>query len=53
MKTDVNLPSKSNKQKEFLVDILSANDKKKQDPNQDPEPYVNGTDPRIRIRTKM
>jgi hypothetical protein len=48
MKTDVNVPSKSNKQKNFenknlfFVGILSATDEKKldpePDPNQDPDP---------------
>ncbi len=32
-----------------IVGILSATDEKKQDP----DPEVSGTDPRIRIRTKM
>jgi hypothetical protein len=49
LKTDVNISSKSNKQKKsekkyFLSGIL-----KFPDPNQD----ASGTDPRIRVRTKM
>jgi hypothetical protein len=50
------VPSKSNKQKSwkkhlFFVGILSASAGERQDP--EPDPQVSGTDPRIRIRTKM
>ncbi len=44
LKTDVNVPTKSNKQKNFekkklfFVDILSATDEKKQDLDPEPDP---------------
>jgi hypothetical protein len=44
LKNDVNVPSKSNKQK-----IWNSSRRKKQDP----DPVVRGRNPRIRIRTKM
>jgi hypothetical protein len=59
LKNDVNLPSKSNKQKKSVkilvfAGILKVNDENSriwiqdQDPN--PDPLVRGMDPRIRIR---
>ncbi len=59
MKNDVNVPSKSNKQKNvfklnLFVDILKVNDKNSririQDPDPDPDSLVRGMGPRIRIR---
>jgi hypothetical protein len=54
VKTDINVASKSNKQKnkKFLVAFLSVTGVYK-DPEQDPDPLVRDMDPRIRIRTKM
>ncbi len=53
LKTDVNVASKSSKQKNLVfAGILMVNDKnsriRSQDP--DPDPFVRGMDPRIRIR---
>jgi hypothetical protein len=49
LKKDVNVPSKSNKQKNFFkinfVGVLKVND--------NPDPSIGGIDRRIRIRTKM
>jgi hypothetical protein len=62
LKNDVNVPSKSNKQKNLLklgfAGILKVNDENSRiliqdpdlDPNPDPDPLVRGMDPRIRIR---
>ncbi len=44
VKNDVNLPSKSSKQK-YLENNLQK--------EQDPDPLVRGTDPQIRTHTKM
>ncbi len=54
LKNDVNVPSKSNMQKNFLTKIcwrLESQGWKQQDP--DPDPWVGGMDLRIRIHTKM
>jgi hypothetical protein len=61
LKNDVNLASKSNKQKKlyekisFFAGILKVNDENSrpriQDP--DPDPLIRGMDQRIRIHTKM
>jgi hypothetical protein len=47
LKNDVNVPSKSDTQKNFCASVLKVND---QDP--DPDPLVRGTDPQIRILAK-
>ncbi len=52
LKNDVNIPSKSTKQKNleknyFFVDVLKVTDENMQDP----DPLVRGMDQRIRIRT--
>ncbi len=52
-KNDVNVPSKSNKQKKFVFSgILKVNDENSRIRIQDldPDPFVRGMDPRIRIR---
>jgi hypothetical protein len=63
LKNDVNVLSKSNKQKfvlnYFFVDILKVNDKNSRiqnpdpDPDTNPDPLARGMDSRIRIRTKI
>jgi hypothetical protein len=64
LKNDVNLASKSNKQKKkckklVFAGILKVNDEniririQDPDPNLDPDPLVRGMDPLIRIRPKM
>jgi hypothetical protein len=61
LKNDINVPSKSNKQKIvknwFFAGILKVNDEKRririQDPDLDPDPLVRSMDPRIRIYPKM
>ncbi len=59
MKTDVNGPSKCHKHKNFEKKKLNfcwhlvSHWRKKQDMDPVPDPSVSGTDPRIRIRTKM
>ncbi len=50
------VPSKSSKQKnlekKIFICILKVTYKKEEDPEQDPDPLVRGTDPPIRISTK-
>ncbi len=54
MNNYVNVPSKSNKQQNFLKNyFLLASKVKKQDPDPHPDPLVRGMDPRIRMHTKM
>ncbi len=59
LKNDVNVPSKRINQNKlekilFFVGVLKVRDwRKEQDPNPEPDPLVRGTNPRIRIRTKM
>jgi hypothetical protein len=51
LKNDVNLASKSNKQKKCVfAGILKVNDENSRIRIQDPDPLVRGMDPRIRIR---
>jgi hypothetical protein len=60
LKNDVNVASKSHKQKKivlknlFFAGILKVNDENRririQDPDPNPDPLVRGMDPRIRIR---
>ncbi len=50
MKTELNVPSKSNKQNifeknSFFISILSATEREKQDP--DPDPFQNSMDPQL------
>jgi hypothetical protein len=55
-KNDLNVPSKSNKKKKFLLLAhLEGHSGKEKDPEPDlnTDPLVRGTDSRIRIRTKM
>ncbi len=54
LKNDVNVPSKSKKQKNleknsFLLGALKVNDENSKDPEPDPDPFVRGTDPWVRI----
>jgi hypothetical protein len=56
LKNDVNVPSKSNKQKMFCLKLVFFGVLKVNDENgrPDPDPLVRGmVDPRIRIHTKM
>jgi hypothetical protein len=63
LKNDVNVASKSNKQKKLcskiIVDILKVNDEYSRiriqdpDPDPNPDPLVRGMDPRIRIRIRI
>jgi hypothetical protein len=52
LKNDVNVPSKSNKQKNFFVHILKIM-KITDDPDPHPDPLVRGMDPRIRIHIRV
>ncbi len=58
LKNDVNVPSKSNKQKKlckirFLLASWRSVTKNSRVRIQDPDPLVTGVDPRIRIHPKM
>jgi hypothetical protein len=53
LKNDVNVPTfkneKTERKKLFFVGVLKVTE----EPDPEPNPLVKGTDPRIRIRTKM
>ncbi len=49
LENDVNVPSKRNKQKNSFCWHLQDPERKEQDP----DPYVNGTDLRIRVHTNF
>jgi hypothetical protein len=58
LKNDVNVPSKSNKQKTFFfnwffVGVLKVKDENSRIRIQDPDPLVRGMDHRIRIHPKI
>jgi hypothetical protein len=53
LKNDVNVASKSNKQKKLRKNKFFAGTLKVNDENSDPDPLVRGIDLRIRIHPKM
>jgi len=53
LKTDVNVSSKSNNQKNFLVGVLKIKDANSTDQHPDSDAMVRHTSPRIRICPKM